>query len=117
MSFATDYQAASDARDGSRFKVRAEAPFPLRGYLSQNLLRFLQLQVSGSHDPDAGYPTPATYSTAAAVRDEALKTKIAAAHATNYGVFGARKVWLTLNPATRRQGGTDRPLHRRAAHG
>jgi putative transposase len=31
------------------------------------------------------------------LRDEALKTKIAAVHADNYGVFGARKVWLTLN--------------------
>jgi putative transposase len=26
-----------------------------------------------------------------------LKPKIAAAHAANYGVFGARKIWLTLN--------------------
>ena len=26
-----------------------------------------------------------------------MATKIAAAHASNYGVFGARKVWLTLN--------------------
>lgn len=46
---------------------------------------------------------PATYyehrartPTAREVRDEALKAKIAAAHASNYGVFGARKVWLTL---------------------
>ena len=31
------------------------------------------------------------------VRDEQLKPKIAAVHAANYGVFGARKVWLTLN--------------------
>ena len=31
------------------------------------------------------------------VRDEELRPKIAAAHAGNYGVFGARKVWLTLN--------------------
>ena len=31
------------------------------------------------------------------VRDEELKARIAAAHASNYGVFGARKVWLTLN--------------------
>jgi len=26
-----------------------------------------------------------------------LKPKIAAIHAGNYGVYGARKVWLTLN--------------------
>jgi putative transposase len=31
------------------------------------------------------------------VQDEGLKSNIAAAHAGNYGVFGARKVWLTLN--------------------
>jgi transposase InsO family protein len=47
---------------------------------------------------------PATYyehrsrtPTAREVRDAELKPKIAAAHAANYGVFGARKVWLTLN--------------------
>jgi putative transposase len=31
------------------------------------------------------------------VRDEALKTEIARVHAVNYGVYGARKVWLALN--------------------
>ena len=31
------------------------------------------------------------------MRDEELKPKIAAVHAENYGVFGARKVWLQLN--------------------
>lgn len=31
------------------------------------------------------------------VRDEDLKAQIARVHATNYGVYGARKVWLTLN--------------------
>jgi putative transposase len=57
---------------------------------------------------------PATYyehrgkkPTARQVRDEALKTKIAAAHASNYGVFGARKVWLTLN---RQRGGDEAPI-------
>lgn len=30
-------------------------------------------------------------------REEDLKPMIAAVHASNYGVFGARKVWLTLN--------------------
>ncbi|MBS2937061.1 IS3 family transposase [Nocardioides sp. J2M5] len=30
-------------------------------------------------------------------RDEELKPRIAAVHASNYGVYGARKVWLTLN--------------------
>lgn len=30
-------------------------------------------------------------------RDEELKAKIAVVHEANYGVYGARKVWLTLN--------------------
>lgn len=47
---------------------------------------------------------PATYyekrhrpPTARQVRDEQLKVQIAQVHAANYGVYGARKVWLTLN--------------------
>ena len=47
---------------------------------------------------------PATYyehrdrpPTAREVSDAELKPKIAQAHAENYGVYGARKVWLTLN--------------------
>lgn len=47
---------------------------------------------------------PATYyehrgkkPTAHEVRDAELRPKITAAHASNYGVLGARKVWLTLN--------------------
>jgi hypothetical protein len=43
------------------------------------------------------------------VRDEDLKAQIARVHAANYGVYGARKVWLALN-----RGG---PLHRGAADG
>jgi putative transposase len=31
------------------------------------------------------------------IRDEALKPEIARIHAANYGVYGARKVWLALN--------------------
>ena len=31
------------------------------------------------------------------VRDEALKAEIERVHAANYGVYGARKVWLALN--------------------
>lgn len=47
---------------------------------------------------------PATYyerhgrtPTARESRDEVLKPKVARVHAANYGVHGARKVWLTLN--------------------
>lgn len=43
------------------------------------------------------------------VRDEWLKPKIVAAHAANYGVFGARKVWLTLN---RERAQTEPPIAR-----
>jgi len=32
-----------------------------------------------------------------ALRDEQLKVDIARVHAQNYGVYGARKVWLALN--------------------
>ena len=35
--------------------------------------------------------------TARAQRDDQLRVDIAVAHAANYGVYGARKVWLTLN--------------------
>jgi putative transposase len=31
------------------------------------------------------------------LRDEALKVEIARVHEQNYGVYGARKVWLALN--------------------
>ncbi len=34
---------------------------------------------------------------ARALRDEALKARIARVHADNYGVYGARKVWAELN--------------------
>jgi putative transposase len=47
---------------------------------------------------------PATYyehrartPSAREVRDADLKPKITAVHAANYAVYGARKVWLTLN--------------------
>ncbi len=35
--------------------------------------------------------------TARQQRDEALKADIVGVHSANYGVYGARKVWLTLN--------------------
>ena len=59
---------------------------------------------------------PATYyehrartPTAREVRDAELKSRIAAAHASNYGVFGARKVWLTL---TRHRADGEAPIAR-----
>jgi putative transposase len=47
--------------------------------------------------PSTYYEARSRGPSARAVRDEALKAKIAAAHTANYGVYGARKVWLTLN--------------------
>ena len=47
--------------------------------------------------PATSYEHRAKKPSARQVRDEELKPKIAAAHAANYGVYGARKVWLTLN--------------------
>jgi putative transposase len=59
---------------------------------------------------------PATYyehrgrtPTARELRDEALKPRILVAHAANYGVFGARKVWLALN---RERGLEEAPIAR-----
>ena len=53
-----------------------------------------------------GTPTaPSTYydarghASAQEQRDEQLKADIARVHAANYGVYGARKVWLALNRA------------------
>ena len=31
------------------------------------------------------------------MRDQTLKAQITRVHAANYGVYGARKVWLALN--------------------
>jgi putative transposase len=47
--------------------------------------------------PATYYEHRARMPTTRELRDEQLRPKITAAHATNYGVFGARKVWLTLN--------------------
>lgn len=47
--------------------------------------------------PSTYYEHRGRVPTAREIRDEALKPKITAAHAANCGVYGARKVWLTLN--------------------
>jgi len=52
----------------------------------------------GLHDrPCDYYEHRSRTPTARELRDAELKPRIVAAHASNYGVFGARKVWLTLN--------------------
>lgn len=47
--------------------------------------------------PSTYYDAVARRSSRRALRDEQLKVAIARVHAANYGVYGARKVWLALN--------------------
>jgi putative transposase len=47
--------------------------------------------------PSTYYDAARRAPSARAVRDEQLKTAICRVHAGNYGVYGARKVWLQLN--------------------
>jgi putative transposase len=47
--------------------------------------------------PSTYYDAARRAPSARAVRDEQLKTAIRRVHAGNYGVYGARKVWLQLN--------------------
>jgi len=47
--------------------------------------------------PSTYYGAKARPVPARVARDERLKTEISRVHAENYGVYGARKVWLALN--------------------
>ena len=47
--------------------------------------------------PAAYYDAARRAPSARAVRDERLKAEISRVHTDNYGVYGARKVWLQLN--------------------
>ncbi len=47
--------------------------------------------------PSAYYDAFARGPSARQVRDEQLKASVVRVHAENYGVYGARKVWLALN--------------------
>jgi putative transposase len=47
--------------------------------------------------PSTYYDAARRVPSARAVRDEQLKTLVSRVHAENYGVYGARKVWLALN--------------------
>jgi putative transposase len=47
--------------------------------------------------PSTYYDAVSRPPSARARRDELLKTAIARVHGDNYGVYGARKVWLALN--------------------
>jgi putative transposase len=47
--------------------------------------------------PSTYYDAAGRAPSARAVRDDQLKAMIVRVHADNYGVYGARKVWLALN--------------------
>jgi putative transposase len=47
--------------------------------------------------PSTYYDVRARHPAARELRDERLKVEIARVHEQNYGVYGARKVWLALN--------------------
>lgn len=54
-------------------------------------------QLGAKIAPSTYYEHRGRTPTAREIRDEELKPLIVTVHADNYGVFGARKVWLTLN--------------------
>ena len=47
--------------------------------------------------PSTYYDAARRAPSARAVRDEQLKAAISRVHQDNYGVYGARKIWLALN--------------------
>ncbi len=55
--------------------------------------------------PSTYYEHPDKKPTPRQVRDQALKSEVARVHAANYGVYGARKVWLQLNREGTRSSG------------
>ncbi|MDQ6849750.1 MAG: IS3 family transposase [Actinomycetota bacterium] len=74
------------------------------GRRDENGLRWGVESICGQLTELGAKIAPATYyehrtrkPTAREVSDAELKPRIAAVHAANYGVYGARKVWLTLN--------------------
>lgn len=54
-------------------------------------------QLGAKIAPSTYYEHRGRTPTAREIRDEELKSLIVTVHADHYGVFGARKVWLTLN--------------------
>ena len=54
-------------------------------------------ELGGKIAPSTYYEHRSTPPSTRQLRDAELKPRVAAVHAANYGVYGARKVWLTLN--------------------
>jgi putative transposase len=81
--FIADHQGHRDGPDGLRRGVE-----PICAQLSE-----LGVPIAPSTYYDQANREPSRRQ----LRDEALKPEIGRVHAANYGVYGARKVWLTLN--------------------
>jgi putative transposase len=81
--FIADHQGHRDGPDGLRRGVE-----PICAQLSE-----LGVPIAPSTYYDQANREPSRRQ----LRDEALKPEIGRVHATNYGVYGARKVWVTLN--------------------
>ena len=62
------------------------------------------LSEHGCRSPRPPTTTPRSRAPSArAVRDEQLKAEISRVHQDNYGVYGARKVWLAAEPGRHRR--------------
>jgi putative transposase len=81
--FIADHQGHRDGRDGLRWGVESICT------------QLTELGVSIA--PSTYYDRLNRKPSRREVRDEDLKAQIARVHAANYGVYGARKVWLALN--------------------
>ncbi len=81
--FIADHQGHRDRRDGLRWGVESIC----------TQLTELGVPIAPSTYYDQLNREPSRRE----VRDEDLKAQIARVHAANYGVYGARKVWLALN--------------------
>ncbi len=81
--FIADHQGRRDRRDGLRWGVESIC----------TQLTELGVPIAPSSYYDQLNREPSRRE----IRDEALKLQIRKVHAANYGVYGARKVWLALN--------------------
>ncbi|EFG78638.1 IS6110, transposase, partial [Mycobacterium parascrofulaceum ATCC BAA-614] len=81
--FIADHQGHRDGPDGLRWGVES--------ICAQLSKLGVPIAPSTFYDQVNREPSPRQS------RDEVLKREIARVHTANYGVYGARKVWLTLN--------------------
>lgn len=84
VEFVRDHQSHRAEPGGLRWGVE-----PICGVLTEHTV--------GRIAPSTYYQHLDKPPTAAQQREETLKAAIVGVHTGNYGVYGARKVWLTLN--------------------